>query len=94
MNGLLETAARPLAPFIFGFFVGVGFIGYTLYDFLVARPPQLQHPWEHDGVIETYIARWNHYDWQYSVLIGAPFVVGMVTWVLWFVLSLIAGVSV
>ena len=83
---------RVWAPFAIGFALGVGVVGFLFYDALVRRPPSLQQPWEHEGLIETYIARWKHYDWRYSVFVATPIVMGTVTWGIWFVLSLAAGV--
>lgn len=88
---VLSEAARPWGPFAVGFAIGVGFVGYLLADALYLRPPALPHLWEYDGVVETYVARYRHYNWRHSVLVGLPFVCGAVTWILWFVLSLAAG---
>jgi len=91
MSILVDTA-RPWGPFAVGFGLGVLGVVYGFVHALYLRPPNLQHAWEYDGIIETYVARWRFYDWRYSVLVGGPFVVGAVVWLVWFVLSLIAGV--
>jgi len=90
---LLAEVARPWAPFAVGFALGLVGVGYMFLDALYLRPPSLQNPWEYEGTVETYVARFRHYNWRYSVIVGGLFVVGAVVWLAWFILSLAAGVS-
>lgn len=90
---VLAATARPWGPFVVGFTVGVALNVYAVIHAVYLRPPSLQQPWEYDDGLETYIARWRHDDWRYSVFAAIPFVLGVVVWLVWFILSIAAGVG-
>jgi hypothetical protein len=93
MIGVLAASTRPWGPFLVGVVIGSGISVYGVLHAIHFRPPSLQQPWEYETTVETYVARYRHYDWRYSVLLGTPVVAGVLTWLVWLLLSLSAGVT-
>lgn len=90
---MMETVSRPWAPFLVGVAVGVAVTAYMFVRAIHLRPPSLQNAWEHEGTVETYVARFRHYNWRWSVVVGGPVALGAVVWILWFLLTLAAGMG-
>jgi len=90
---LLTEAARPWGPFALGFVIGVGLSLYGLYDGSWRIRHNAGPKWEYETEYHRAWAAFTQTDWRWSVLLGSPFVLGIVLWVVWFVLSVIAGVG-
>jgi len=89
---LLTEAARPWGPFALGFAIGVGLSLYGLYDGTWKMRHSIQNPWDYDSEYAKAWASFKRTDWNWGVLLGGPFVLGVVVWLVWVVLSVVAGV--
>lgn len=90
---VLAAAARPWAPFALGFAIGVGLSLYGLYDGTWKMRHSIGNPWDYDSEYEKAWASFKRTDWNWGVLLAAPFVLGVVVWVVWLILSIAAGVG-
>mgnify|MGYP006289734613 FL=1 len=90
--GVLTMAARPWAPFVVGFAVGLGISLWALYDGSWKMRHNVQNPWEYDSEYAKAWASFKRMNWRWSVLLGGPFVLGFALWLVWLILTLAAGV--
>jgi hypothetical protein len=90
---LLTEAARPWAPFGLGFIVGVGISLWALYDASWRMRHNAGPKWKYDTEYHRAWANLKRMNLRWSVILGGPFILGVAVWLVWFVLSLAAGVG-
>lgn len=90
---VLAATAHPWAPFAVGFTIGFGLSLYGLYQGTWKMRHSVQNPWDYETEYEKAWAEFKRTDWNWSVLGGVPFIVGTVAWLIWFLLSILAGVG-
>lgn len=93
MIDVLTAFSRPWAPFAVGFAIGTGVSLWALYDGSWRMRHSLPNPWDHDSEYEKAYAAFKRTDWRWSVILGSPFVLGVIVWVVWFLLTLAAGIG-
>lgn len=91
---VLAAATRPWAPFAVGFIGGLAFSLWGLYDGSWRMRHNAGPRWEYDSEYHRAWVAFTQTDWRWSVLLGSPFAVGVVLWLVWLILSVIAGVGV
>lgn len=90
---IIAEAARPWAPFAVGFAIGVGVSVWGVVTTAWQSRCNVQNPWDYDSEIAKAYSEFQRIDWNWPVIIGGPFVLGSVVWVVWFLLTLAAGMG-
>lgn len=90
---LLTEVARPWAPFALGFVIGLGISLWALFDASWRMRHNAGPTWEYDSEYHRAYANLKRMNLRWSVLLGTPFVLGVVLWLVWLILSIVAGVS-
>ncbi|TKX61847.1 hypothetical protein, partial [Halorubrum sp. SP9] len=79
-DGVLATSTRPWMPFAIGFGLGLGASLYGVYDGSWKMRHSIQNPWDYDSEYAKAWASFKRTNWNWSILGGAPFIVGFVLW--------------